>query len=166
MLSTLFSILNNHWIFDQKRLKIPILIYLSNELALANLSALIDKESHDSFGHLVTDGLLDNSKVAVNQILNHPGLHNYSGALLVVGRAHRCRDLLKHHIFEVMSRIIHVATNVRVIFVTSGNIGCTDALNGQISTIDVIFVLLMLSVVLIIAIDVLEHAIFQLLVGI
>lgn len=112
VLPTLLSIFNDHWVFNQKGLKVTCLIDLRHQFTLAYLATLIDKESHDSFRYLIRDGFLNNAVVAVDQVLYHSCLHDDAGTFLVVCGAHRPRDLLKDHIFEIMATVSHVASNI------------------------------------------------------
>ena len=109
-LTALVTMLNDHWIFDKQSLQVTRLVNLRNKLTLSNLATLIDQEGHDSLGYEVANVLLHDAEVAVNQVLNHSGLHDDSSALLVFTGAHRLRHLVQDHFREEGSTVRHVAT--------------------------------------------------------
>ena len=86
----------DHGILDEQCLQISRLVDLGDKLTLRNLAAFINQEGHNRLRHEITDVLLDDAEVAIDQVLNHSGLHDDSGALLVFSRAHRGWDLVEY----------------------------------------------------------------------
>lgn len=80
--------LQDKWVFYQESFKVASLVDLRYKLTLSHFAALVDQKSHDSLGHHITDGLLNNLKVRVDQVLDNSGFHQESRTFLICTYSH------------------------------------------------------------------------------
>ena len=166
----LVPVLDDHGVFHEQGLQIACLVDLRHELTLSDLPTFIDKESHDCLGHKVTNILLDDAEVAVDEVLNDSGLHNHPCAFLILSSLHPLSDLVKDDLREISSPNILVSANNGVVFVAHSDIGRAYRSHGHVS-----FLLLFLNRCLLLVVRqrvlvvpeyVLKHAVLEFLVGI
>ena len=101
------SAFNNHWVLHEKVVKVASFVDLSNEFTMGDLTAVVDQESHDCFWYHITNILLDDVEVTIDQVLDNPCLHEHSCTLLLLIGPHEWIWLLKNDLWKVVLAISH-----------------------------------------------------------